>query len=81
MHPPILLPNNATMPAANCCAAFSRPTAVNLSIAATALKGLAEREARAAGATTTSVTGAVVGACEAMLADDVAANKVGAMLR
>ncbi|KAL4857971.1 Methylthioribose kinase 1 [Chlorella vulgaris] len=53
----------------------SRPTAVNLSIAATALKGLAEREARAAGATATSVTDAVVDACEAMLADDVAANK------
>lgn len=54
----------------------SRPTAVNLSIAATALKTLAEQEASKQGASAASVTEAVVAACEQMLRDDVAANKV-----
>lgn len=54
----------------------SRPTAVNLSIAATALKSLAEQEAGKQGASAGSVTQAVVAACEQMLRDDVAANKV-----
>ncbi|PRW55925.1 translation initiation factor fusion with methylthioribose kinase [Chlorella sorokiniana] len=53
----------------------SRPTAVNLSIAATALKSLAEQEAAKLGASATSVTEAVMAACEQMLRDDVAANK------
>lgn len=59
------------------CPWSSRPTAVNLSIAAEALKALAAERAAAEGATAASVTGAVVDACEAMLHDDVAANKVG----
>jgi hypothetical protein len=54
----------------------SRPTAVNLSIAAEALKQLAAAEAAKEGASGTSVTAAVVTACEDMLATDVAANKV-----
>ncbi|EFN58562.1 hypothetical protein CHLNCDRAFT_140697 [Chlorella variabilis] len=53
----------------------SRPTAVNLSIAAEALKRLAGEEAGRAGATAASVTAAVVAACQAMMAEDVAANK------
>lgn len=65
---------------AACClptSPCSRPTAVNLSIAAEALKRLAGEEAGRAGATAASVTAAVVAACQAMMAEDVAANKVG----
>ena len=53
----------------------SRPTAVNLSIAATALQAQAAAAAAQAGATAASVTAAVVAACEDMLRDDVAANR------
>lgn len=71
MHPALLPTLN--LPTRLC----SRPTAVNLSIAAEALKSLAAEAAGRQGATATSVTTAVVDACEAMLHDDVAANKVG----
>ncbi|KAL4457683.1 hypothetical protein ABPG75_012548 [Micractinium tetrahymenae] len=53
----------------------SRPTAVNLSIAAEALKSLAAAQAGEAGASAAGVAGAVVEACEEMLREDVAANK------
>lgn len=55
----------------------SRPTAVNLSIAAAALSQLAASKAAQPGASAAGVTGAVADACEAMLRDDVAANRVG----
>lgn len=76
-----MLPLNSPRPS-RCCPhpSCSRPTAVNLSIAATALKALAEQEAGKQGASAASVTEAVVAACEQMLRDDVAANKVSMSL-
>jgi len=56
----------------------SRPTAVNLAIAEQQLNALAARAAASSGATAASVAESVVDACEAMLSDDVAGNKVRA---
>lgn len=55
----------------------SRPTAVNLADAAQRLSKLAADAAAQSDATAESVTMAVVEACEAMLRDDVEANRVG----
>ena len=49
---------------------------MNLSDAAGKLKAIAEHACGAAGATGASVAETVIAACEQMLSDDVAANKV-----
>lgn len=54
----------------------SRPTAVNLADAARKLTWLAQQEAAQEDASPESVTLAVVSAAEAMLEDDIAANRV-----
>jgi hypothetical protein len=51
---------------------------VNLADSAVKLKAVADKAAAASGATPTSITEAVVAAAEAWMADDIAANKVGA---
>jgi methylthioribose-1-phosphate isomerase len=55
----------------------SRPTAVNLEDAAKKLTAIATTEAATPGATSRSVTKAVIFAADAMYDEDVAANKVG----
>lgn len=54
----------------------SRPTAVNLRIAAERLLEIAQKEADVEGGSGFSVTIAVISAADAMLKDDIAANKV-----
>ncbi len=56
-----------------CC---SRPTAVNLSDAAQKLSATASKAAAASKADAASVVSTVVDRCEAMLKEDVLANKV-----
>lgn len=57
-------------------AACSRPTAVNLQIAATRLSAVARKEAAVEGGSGLSVAVAVISAADAMMKDDIAANKV-----
>lgn len=62
----------------NCITLFwscSRPTAVNLQIAATRLSAEAKREAAVEGGSGLSVAVAVIAAADAMMKDDIAANK------
>ena len=54
----------------------SRPTAVNLFDAGQKLSVVADKAAAAAGADAASVVDTVVKTCEAMLKEDVQANKV-----
>ncbi|CAL8462461.1 g1994 [Coccomyxa elongata] len=53
----------------------SRPTAVNLQIAANRLSAIAEKEASEEGGSGLSVTVAVISAADAMLKEDITANK------
>ena len=53
----------------------SRPTAVNLQIAATRLSAVAKNEAAVEGGSGLSVAIAVITAADAMMKDDIAANK------
>ncbi|CAK0750881.1 hypothetical protein CVIRNUC_002025 [Coccomyxa viridis] len=53
----------------------SRPTAVNLQIAATRLSAVAKKEAAVEGGSGLSVAIAVITAADAMMKDDIAANK------
>lgn len=53
----------------------SRPTAVNLQIAATRLSAVARKEAVIEGGSGLSVAVAVITAADAMMKDDIAANK------
>ena len=59
----------------NHVAACSRPTAVNLQIAATRLSAVARKEAGIEGGSGLSVAVAVISAADAMMKDDIAANK------
>ena len=55
---------------------FSRPTAVNLSDSVVKLKAVAAAAAAQPGATSQSVSAAVIEAAEATLQQDIDANKV-----
>ena len=69
-------PNHDTERCDFACAPGSRPTAVNLRIAADGMSDIAAREAAVPGASAVSVTLAVITAADAMLKEDIAANKV-----